>query len=383
MSDDNNDDVEAARLRATSLRCQLDHLIHRFRDDTLIDGELAPTLIEDVRVALEDEFVILLSQYSEEDLQSAVLLPYDDSKRLPLHLACDKNAPVSILKALLDADKDKVSIGEADRWGDLPLHTACSRKQAEVVKLLVDSDTTKSTLYTKADNGSLPIHTAARYDAPASVIALLLDSTESRRTLLEADIFGQLPLHAACRNGATADVVNLLLHYDEDRETVMMEDNVGRLPIHLALLHTRHQTSIEVVQLILQQMIYKRMERKGLVLWQKDVKSMLNSMQTHERDFTTRDKLDIISDAISNFKERVFTLELAVWKASCLQFDSKFQSMEDVIEHESLQMPCFDAHTYKVDRRIKSGADIIVRDVMSFLENEPVDEIIDQFKNYH
>ena len=114
MSDDNNDndDVEAARLRATSLRCQLDHLIHRFRDDTLIDGALAPTLIEDVRVALEDEFVILLSQYSEEDLQSAVLLPYDDSKRLPLHLACDKNAPISILKLLLDADKDKVSIGE-------------------------------------------------------------------------------------------------------------------------------------------------------------------------------------------------------------------------------------------------------------------------------
>ena len=367
---------------AVSLRCQLDHLIHRFRDDTLIEGAPA-TLIDEVRIALEGEFVLILSQYSEEDLQSAVLLTYDDSRRLPLHLACDKNAPISVLKTLLDADKNKVSIGEPDRWGDLPIHTACSRKQTEVVALLVDSDTSKQTLYTKADNGSLPIHTAARYNAPASVITLLLGCSESRRTLLEADIFGQLPLHAACRNGATADVVRLLLHYDDGKETVMIEDNVGRLPIHLALLHTTHQTSIEVVRLILQQMICTRMERRGLDLWKRDVKNMLRSMQTHERDFTTRDKLDIISDAIFNFNERVFTLELAVWRASCLQFDSRFLSMERVFEHESSRVPCFDTQAYKVDRRIKSGADIIVRDVMSFLENEPVDEIIEKFKNYH
>ena len=110
---------------------------------------------------------------------------------------------------------------------------------------------------------------------------------------------------------------------------------------------------------------------------------MLTSMETQERNFTTRDKLDMISDAIRNFNERVFTLELAVWRASCLQFDTRFQSMEDVLEHESSQAPGeFNIHVYKEDRRIKSGADIIIRGVMSFLESEPVDEVIVQFKNY-
>ncbi|KAL7432086.1 hypothetical protein ACHAXM_002933 [Skeletonema potamos] len=365
---------------ATSLRCQLDYLIHRFRDDTLIDGAPA-ALIDEVRLSLEEEFVLLITQYSKEDLQTAVLLTYDESRRLPLHLACDKNAPISILKALLDADVNKVSIREKDRWGDLPLHTACSRKQTEVVELLVDRDSSKQTLYTKADNGSLPIHTAARYSAPASVIALLLDSAQSRRTLLEPDVFGQLPLHAACRNGASPDVIGLLLNFDGEKETVMIEDNVGRLPVHLALLHTT-KDQIEVVELILQHMICTRMERKGLDLWKTEMKNMLTSMETYERDFTTRDKLDIICDAMRNFKERVFTLELAVWRASCLQFDPRFRSMEDVFEHESSQVfGVFDAHAYKVDCRIKSGADIIVRDVISFVENEPMEEIMDQFKN--
>jgi hypothetical protein len=366
---------------ATSLRCQLDYLIHRFRDDTVIDGASA-ALIDEVRLALEGEFVLLITQYSKEDLQTAVLLTYDDSRRLPLHLACDKNAPISVLKALLDADLAKISITEPDKWGDLPLHTACSRKQTEVVELLVDSDSSKQTLYTKADNGSLPIHTAARYSAPASVITLLLESAESRKTLLEPDVFGQLPLHAACRNGASPDVIGLLLNFDDEKETVMVEDNVGRLPVHLALLHTT-KDQMEVVEIILHHMICTRMERKGLDLWKKEIKNMLTSMETHERDFTTRDKLDIICDAMRNFNERVLTLELAVWRASCLQFDTRFLSMEDVLEHESSQISgYFDAHAYKVDRRIKSGADIIVRDVMSFLENEPVDEIMDQFKNY-
>jgi ankyrin repeat protein len=371
-----------SNIEATILRCQLEYLIHRFRDDTVFDGA-SETLIEEVRLALEGEFILLLTQFSEDDLKAAVLLTHDDSQRLPLHLACDKNAPISVLKTLLDADIHKVSIGEPDRWGDLPLHTACSRKQTEVVKLLVDSDSSKQTLYTKADNGSLPIHTAARYSAPASVITLLLDCAESRRSLLEPDVFGQLPLHAACRNEATPDVVNVLLSYDDEKETVMIEDNVGRLPIHLALLHTRNESSMEVVQLILHHMIYTRMERKGLDLWKKDVNNMLRSMKTHERDFTIRDKLDIICDALRNFNERVLTLELAIWRASCLQFDPRFLSMERALEHESSQTRDFDPHAYKLDCRIKSGADIIVRDVMSFLENEPVEETIDKLRNYH
>ena len=54
-----------------------------------------------------------------------------------------------------------------------------------------------------------------------------------------------------------------------------------------------------------------------------------------------------------------------------------------LLEHESSQASGdFDSHAYKLDHRIKSGADIIVRDVTAFVENDPVDEVIDQFKNY-
>ena len=219
--------MEEESAEARSLRIQLDHLLERFRGDTIIEGAGAVALVQEVRLALVDEFVELLSNYSEEDLEHACLMTYDDSMRLPIHLACDKNAPLLILQRLLDADVEKVSPRKPDKWGDLPLHTACSRHQTEVVSLLVDSDASKQSLYTKADNGSLPLHAAVRYQAPASVVMLLLESEESHRTLLESDCFGQLPIHAACRNGAHPDVVDLLLRYDIEKKTVMQEDKVG------------------------------------------------------------------------------------------------------------------------------------------------------------
>jgi hypothetical protein len=42
----------------------------------------------------------------------------------------------------------------------------------------------------------------------------------------------------------------------------------------------------------------------------------------------------------------------------------------------------FDARAYKADRRIKSGADVIVRDVMPYLESEPVYDLISKLTDY-
>ena len=150
--------------------------------------------------------------------------------------------------------------------------------------------------------------------------------------------------------------------------------------MHLALLHTT-ESQLEVVRLLLQGMICNRMERKGLELWKVDMKCLLKSMQTHERDFTTRDKLDMICDTMRTFMERVFTLELAVWRASCLQFNARFSSMQEVLDYESsIASGSFDAHDYKVACRIRSGADTIVRDVIPFIEMEPVEELIQKFR---
>ena len=113
--------------KARSLRAQLDRLLERFRGDTIIEGDGALALVEEVRIAITEEFFDVVSQYSEEVLQQAVLMTFDESQRLPIHLACDKNAPISILQRLLEADKDKTSIREADKWGDLPCaYSLCS-----------------------------------------------------------------------------------------------------------------------------------------------------------------------------------------------------------------------------------------------------------------
>jgi hypothetical protein len=60
-------------------------------------------------------------------LSRAVLLAQDNSMCLPIHLACNKNAPFSVLRSLLDADKGKASIGMLDKWGgeSPPPRNAC------------------------------------------------------------------------------------------------------------------------------------------------------------------------------------------------------------------------------------------------------------------
>jgi ankyrin repeat protein len=378
------------------------------------------------------EYFTLISPVKDDILPLAVLLTNDTendtSKRLPIHLAVDKNAPLSILQSLLGADVHKVTIGKADKWGDLPLHTACSRHQTNVVQLLLESDATKHTLFIKSDNGSLALHAAVRYRAPASVIMLLLEDDDNvdkeddngdddnyddnydelsnrftneknrasrsnppgssarqrstRSTLLESDAYGQLPIHAACRNGAHPDVIHLLIQYDNTKETVIMEDNVGRLPIHLALLHgdsnyNSHNISavendissssvppnptytwfhssrssnnnevtpppppnqqLEVLHLLLCGMFVGRMEYRGVELWKKDIQRIIKSItETHERDFVTRDKLDMVCDSIGSFMDRTCMLEWVIY-----HYISK-----------------------------NSESDIILREVIPFLENE-------------
>jgi hypothetical protein len=125
------------------------------------------------------------------------------------------------------------------------------------------------------------------------------------------------------------------------------------------------------------------MERRGLDLWKDDMKRLLKSVSTHERDFATRDKLDMLSEAVRNFMERAFTLELAVWSASISGYDGggSPSSMEnsldrnDVLSSTSAEdATSYDMGAYRVDRRIKCGCDVIVRDVIPFLECDPVDE---------
>ena len=146
----------------------------------------------------------------------------------------------------------------------------------------------------------------------------------------------------------------------------------------MALLHAaEHQ--LEVIHILLRGMFHNRMESRGLDLWKDDMKRVLKSVSTHERDFATRDKLDMLSEAVQNFMERAFALELVVWSASISGFNDGVPiSMENAISSTPAggNVTSFDMGAYRVDRRIKCGSDVIVRDVIPFLESDPVDETI-------
>lgn len=128
---------------------------------------------EQAEVSAEDRLeslVMLTSKYLNQAVQQAMLMtcPMNDSGRFPLHLACDTNAPPAVISFLLQSDTTKQSVHHKDKWGDLPLHTACSRAllgqdYVEVVRMLLDHDTdNKRTIQTSSVVGSLPIHTACR-----------------------------------------------------------------------------------------------------------------------------------------------------------------------------------------------------------------------------
>jgi hypothetical protein len=408
------------------LRLGLEDLMERIRRFSLE---------EYIVQSFEEDFCMLISQYPFECLQRAVLMTDQDltlllpesnnspadvisnpnntaannsssstsndsmpTLRLPIHLACDNNAPISIIRRLLEADINNQSILKPDKWGDLPIHTACSRNHLEVIQLLLEADVNKQTIHVKDVHESLPLHMAARYNAPKQVLQTLLDHDPDRKTLFVEGIYGQYPLTVACRGNASADVIQVLLDYDDDKKSILNVDRTGRLPIHVYLLRNRDR---QCLQLLLEGMIKGRIHRVGLDNWKGEFRTMLACMKnTYERDFVTRDKLDMIADEIQLFMQRAVILELAVWKASCLLgivdaslpmgavgVDITTVSLKEIVEAAAAaassmedQSNQFSSDAFKKERHVNSGAEIIIPGVLSFLEDEPIVRILEEFE---
>jgi hypothetical protein len=242
---------------------------------------------------------------------------------------------------------------------------------------------------------------AARYNAPPAVLRLLLDSDTDRGTdkfsLYQDGIYGQYPLTVACRKDhASPEVLQVLLEYDTDKRSTMKVDDTGRLPIHVFMLRN---TDVSCIRLLLQAMIQGRIFRVGLQNWKRDLADMIKAMnETYEREFATRDKLDIIEKELGLFVHKTVLLELAVWKASCFvgiqrpqQSDDPNPSglsfststLQEMLDYASAQARdvTFSVGNYKHERHVKSGAEIILPGVLSFLENEPIDRIIKEFQS--
>jgi len=148
----------------------------------------------------------------------------DYDELLPCHLVCTKNFSASLDVVTLIVEADPLALQERDIRGRLPLHFACSSNASyEIVKFLIDSY--PQAVKEKVDRGRLPLHLACMHLSPFEVIKLLVVSYEE--ALQENKNFeGKLPLHDAYK--APFEVYKCLLEKFPDAR--LMCDNSGRLP---------------------------------------------------------------------------------------------------------------------------------------------------------
>ncbi|KAL7470137.1 hypothetical protein ACHAXS_010364 [Conticribra weissflogii] len=133
-----------------------------------------------------------------------------ESHVLPIHVACSLHAPLEVIRAIVRAHPQCVSLAESS-FKRLPLHIACQfAARIEVIEYL------------------------ARQHAAGT---------------MEADLLGRLPLHYACSNGAPSDVVNALIEVNSS--SVLYADYNGWIPLHVAV-HFGAET--EVVKTLVDQM---------------------------------------------------------------------------------------------------------------------------------
>jgi ankyrin repeat protein len=156
---------------------------------------------------------------------------------LPLHLATENNAPLSVVKALLEADN---TAQRPNFEGWLPLHFAVEQhSELALVRTLVDAHPDAVRGVTESPPGRTALHVAARERAPVEVLAALLEWNPAAARAKDGD--GCLPLHllfdAPCDGPAlgrdvSAEQVRMLL--DANPEAAREPDDNGELPLHLA-----------------------------------------------------------------------------------------------------------------------------------------------------
>jgi hypothetical protein len=270
---------------------------------------------------------------------------------------------------LLASNNGMKTILEKGNKGRLPIHNAfLAGARIKVIRLLLDSDDDKKTILVKDDKGQLPIHLACRKHTSVKVVQLLLDSDIEKKSIFQKGRLGRLPIHLACGKYASVKAVQLLLDSDIEKKSILEKDNVGWLPINYAC---GANTPVEKLRLLLQVSIGNRIEQLGLEQWRIGVEELINALTA---DDSKAKKVQEIYERLSKYEEMEHALSLlalAVWRTSCLHWGGiTFKSMQEI---EDLQATddAFHPAEYKRERRIRSGADVIIRGVLPFL---PVDD---------
>jgi ankyrin repeat protein len=156
---------------------------------------------------------------------------------LPLHHACENEAPANLVRALLEAYPEAASC--KDSGGDLPIHLACREKASpEVILMLLQSDA--DTTRVADAEGRLPLHLAVRRGASVDVVEKLIAA--NIKASKKVDSHNMLPLHWACSQNASVQVIHALLRANPYANS--HEDNWKRTGVSLTESSTNPERDI-------------------------------------------------------------------------------------------------------------------------------------------
>lgn len=152
-------------------------------------------------------------------------------KATALHLAVTANAPIEVVRSLLQYGHEAACMKE-NRNGYLPLHCAIRhRSSLDIITLLVSSYRKGASMRDKNQWSS--IHLACYFNSSSEVVDLLLNSDPSLAKMRTKQ--NATALHIACRRKPNSKVVKSLLKlYPEASK----EHIQGKwFPLHLAVWH--------------------------------------------------------------------------------------------------------------------------------------------------
>ena len=147
---------------------------------------------------------------------------------MPLHYACERNPPMEVVMALIEANPNAISIRS------LP-------------------------------GGALPLHVACTWYASASVVSALLSADAGACQI--ADELGNIPLHSACFSGASILVVESLLAASS--KSVLARNHQGSLPLDICkrLRHENRRSVVAALTLKKEEILAKHRRSKSSGTW--------------------------------------------------------------------------------------------------------------------
>jgi hypothetical protein len=168
------------------------------------------------------------------------------SRVLPIHHACALRPPKEIIIKLYDAYPQGFGCKES-AFQRLPLHVACQNNAPlSAIQALLKYDHNNEAVQTKDSMRRLPLHYACSHGAPAQVVEALLQACPASAGCI--DHHGWLPIHVACRFGDNEQVIRILIKALP--ESLYTTTKKGSTPLMCAkkVIDTRHKAVVQVLE---------------------------------------------------------------------------------------------------------------------------------------